>query len=215
MCFLKINILCWTSRSWKGCKTKWNNRDFFAPNTQATSNRSNSALKRACLLLCQSCIVDAFDLTFLWLLWDLFLSSLCENKAFLLFFSFPLCVPNHLAVLASLYIQGLIVFWTSLVATVTRSNTVSDDCCVGCLVTDLGLLRQPVHWVVQKMVSPHCLHWSSVLRAFPKEVTFAVDCRGSRTKRESRSSWVTWTSRTARTPWINGTYGPISRHITY
>ncbi|KAK4816163.1 hypothetical protein QYF61_011545 [Mycteria americana] len=39
--------------------------------------------------------------------------------------------------------------------------------------------------------------------------------RGSRTKRESRSSWVTWTSRTARPSWIHGTYGPISRHITY
>lgn len=180
MCFLKTNILCWTSRSWKGYQAKWKNRAFFAPNTLATvlGKREVQPTTEKGLLLCQSCrcLWPNIPMSFLrlsfyemFLKCDLFFSSLCENEAFLLSLSFPVCVPNHMAaaVLASLYTQGLIVLWTSLVATVTRSNVVSDDCCVGCVVVDLDVLRQPVHWVIEKMVSPHCSHWWSVLKAFP------------------------------------------------
>lgn len=55
-------------------------------------------------------------------------SSLCENEALVLFFSFPVCVPKHLADLNSCYTQDLIVWWSFLVATVTKVNVVSGGC---------------------------------------------------------------------------------------
>lgn len=55
-------------------------------------------------------------------------SSLCENEAFVLSFSFPVCVPNHLAESNSCYVQDLIFWCSSLVATVTRVNVFSDGC---------------------------------------------------------------------------------------
>lgn len=116
VCFLKTNILCWASRSWKGYKAKWKNRAFFAPNTlpSVLGNREVQPPTAKGLLLCQSCrcLWPNIPMSFLrppfyetFLRCDLFFSSLCENEAFLLFFSFSVCVPNHLAVavLTSLY----------------------------------------------------------------------------------------------------------------
>lgn len=67
-------------------------------------------------------------LSFYEMLLNVICSSLCENEAFVLFISFPVYVPNHLADSNSCYAQDLIVWWSPLVATVTRVNVVSDGC---------------------------------------------------------------------------------------
>lgn len=143
--------------------------------------------------------------------------SLCENETFLLFFSPLVCVSNCLAVELFLWTHNVYLFREDLLYLLWQGvmSQMTAVLLVLLWICGFGHVKATSPLGDSKNSQSPLLELMKCPEGFPWQVTCAVDCRGSRTERESRSSWVTWTSRTARPPWINGTHGPISRHIPY